>query len=107
MRSLKESILSTTKVGKFDEWNVFKKENAHPKNKVELKKIILQAIKLKGNKVDLNWIDVSNAGAMGWMFDNSKFNGDLSKWDVSKVEDMWNMFRNCPVKNNPPEWYKQ
>ena len=39
------------------------------------------------------------------MFDYSHFNGDISKWDVSKVKDMTRMFHNCPAMDNPPKWY--
>lgn len=39
------------------------------------------------------------------MFYRSIFNGDISKWDVSNVEDMCFMFLDCPLENNPPDWY--
>ena len=79
---------------------------------------------------DISKWNVSNVKNMSYMFVNSKFNGDISKWNVSKVERMdsmfmnsnfngdiskWNvsnieimdyMFDGCPLKNNPPEWYK-
>jgi hypothetical protein len=32
---------------------------------------------------------------MSNMFINSYFNGDISKWDVSNVRDMSNMFNSC------------
>ena len=35
-----------------------------------------------------------------------RFNGDISKWDVSKVEDMDNMFKQSPLEGNEPAWYK-
>ena len=67
------------------------------------------------------------------MFFNCKFNGDISNWDVSKVErftkmfghsafsgDISNwqinpkakkrmdaMFRNSPLENTPPAWYNK
>merc|ERR1712216_1063377 len=42
---------------------------------------------------DISKWDVSKVTDMGGMFSGaSKFNGDLSKWDVSKVTDMTNMF---------------
>ena len=41
------------------------------------------------------------------MFENSKFNGDISKWDVSNVKDMGAMFYNSPLEKNPPKWYKE
>ena len=115
MRSLKESILSTTKVGLFDEWNTFKKENAHPKNKKELRSIIKKAIELKGPNVDLNWINVSRITDMSSLFkcpppDSSiesvfaKFNGDISKWDVSKVKNMSSMFMHSNFNGDISKW---
>merc|ERR1712046_350101 len=42
---------------------------------------------------DLSKWKVSKVTDMSWMFDSaSVFNGDLSKWDVSKVTDMNWMF---------------
>ena len=41
------------------------------------------------------------------MFENSNFNGDLSKWDVSKVEYMDCMFLSSPLEGKEPEWYKK
>ena len=79
MRSLKESILSTTKVGRFDEWNTLKRENAHPKYNKELKDTIHKVIELKGSNVDLNWIDVSAVKDMSFIFCDSKFNGNISE----------------------------
>jgi hypothetical protein len=35
------------------------------------------------------------------MFDGSKFNGDISGWDVGNVEDMKYMFSNCISFNKP------
>ena len=40
------------------------------------------------------------------MFSNSKFDGDISQWDVSNVEDMRSMFYKSPLEKNPPKWYK-
>ena len=41
------------------------------------------------------------------MFYLSEFNGDISGWDISKVENMERMFVNSPLENNPPKWYRQ
>jgi hypothetical protein len=43
---------------------------------------------------------------MRGMFGLSKFNCDISSWDVSKVFAMDDMFEECPLQNNPPKWYK-
>ena len=33
--------------------------------------------------------------------------GDISKWNVSKVENMNKMFYKSPLEKNPPKWYKK
>jgi surface protein len=39
---------------------------------------------------------------MRGMFSGSKFNGDISNWNTSKVQNMGCMFENSPLENNPP-----
>ena len=44
------------------------------------------------------------------MFRESRFSGDLSKWDVSKVKEMDhmdNMFYKSPLDGKEPSWYKK
>ena len=42
------------------------------------------------------------------MFFRSKFSGDLSKWDVSEVRNMGNMFEGSQVKDEKkPDWYNR
>jgi hypothetical protein len=41
------------------------------------------------------------------MFTNSRFNGDISKWDISKVKIIGMMFDDSPLKKKPPKWYKE
>ena len=43
---------------------------------------------------------------MSHMFTDSKFNKDISKWDVSRVRDMDDMFVGSPLEGNEPEWYR-
>ena len=76
-----------------------KKYNYFPKTKEELQDIIKQRIKLEGNEVDLNDIDVSNITDMSSLFKESDFNRDISKWDVSNVTDMSFMFYDCILFN--------
>ena len=66
--------------------------NYHPKTKYELKELVDQLIKERGNKANLNDIDTSEITDMSELFYNSDFNGDISEWDVSNVESMDNMF---------------
>ena len=49
-----------------------------PKDSKELKNVIKGAIRVYGNKVNLNWIDVSEITDMGVIFSDSKFNGNIS-----------------------------
>ena len=41
--------------------------------------------------------DVSNVTNMKCMFKESSFNGDISSWDISNVTNMDEMFDNCPI----------
>ena len=45
-----------------------------------------------GVHCSLNWIDVTAVANMNWLFTKSKFDGDISRWDVSNVTDMQAMF---------------
>ena len=83
---------STAKKSKIVEYNYF------PETKKELKAIIKKRIKEEGNEVDLNDIDTSNITDMSSLFEETNFNGDISKWNVSKVTDMSFMFYNCKIE---------
>ena len=41
------------------------------------------------------------------MFAYSEFNNDISKWNVSNVKNMSEMFYGSPLEKNPPKWYKK
>ena len=83
------------------------KYTCQPKDKYELREIILQRIEDEGNECDLNDIDVSKITDMSLLFDayghNAKifqdFNGDVSMWDVSNVKNMHGIFTRCSVFN--------
>ena len=65
-----------------------------PETKKELRKIILDTIEKEGDDCDLNFIDTSRIIDMSYLFDGMEdFNGDISQWNVSNVEDMSYMFR--------------
>ena len=55
---------------------------------------------------DISQWDVSNVKKMWAMFKGSVFNGDISKWNVSKVMSMYDMFENSPLFNRMPVWYR-
>ena len=81
-----------------------KENKVQPKTKGELKRIIKDTIKEKGNECDLNFIDTSLITDMSGLFDSSKFNGDTSKWDVSNVEDMKYMFYGSIFNGDISKW---
>ena len=75
----------------------------HPKTKDELEDIIKQKIESEGNECNLNDIDTSNITDMSWLF-NIEFNGDISKWDVSNVKNMDNMFSYSKFNGDISNW---
>ena len=85
-------ITSKTKVNK-------RPNNYHPKTKKELQDLLKQLIEKRGNESDFNDIDTSKITDMSDLFENNlNFNGDISKWDISKVNDANNIFYNCKIK---------
>ena len=92
MKSLKNYIQEKLTIKKI-------KHNYFPETKEELKEIIKNRIKEKGNEVDLNDIDVSNIIDMSSLFEEIDFNGNISKWDVSNVTNMERMFYGCKSFN--------
>ena len=76
-----------------------------PKDKKELREIILQRIKDEGPNCDLNDIDTSKITDMSYLFNVDmhnifkNFNGNISEWDVSNVTGMSEMFFRCKKFN--------
>jgi len=68
-----------------------------PKTKEELKDIINTLLNERGPTTNLNDIDTSKVENMSNLFFNNKNITmiDISKWNVSNVEDMNNMFSGC------------
>ena len=127
MKQINKYIQERLHINKDIKSNIY---NYHPKTNGELQELVYKLIKERGNDANLNDIDtseitdmsylfyeskfngdisqwnVSNVKNMNNMFYRSYFNGDISKWDVSNVEYMYNMFYNSPLQKNPPKWYK-
>ena len=79
-----------------------------PKNKDELVKIIRVTTRKEGDNCDLNFIDVSRIKDMSYLFSDkcglNFFNGDISEWDVSNVEDMSGMFMYSDFNQDISKW---
>ena len=76
-----------------------------PKTNEELDSLIKDRIKKEGNECDLNDIDTSLITDMSSVFlHNPTFNGDISKWDVSKVTNMRSMFAVSKFNGDISEW---
>ena len=73
--------------------------------KIKDKGHLQQIISERPNDADLNDLDVSNVTDMYGMFQDSKFNGNISKWNVSSVTAMKSMFLACPIpEENKPKF---
>ena len=101
MKTLKQHIDEALKIGKnLSEWSSY---SCQPKTKKELEHIIEDRISKEGPNCDLNDIDVSQITDISWLFEESEFNGDISKWDVSNVKNMKGIFKksdNYPLLTN-------
>lgn len=53
---------------------------------------------------DISKWDMSNVVGMAMMFNGSKFNGDISNWDVSNVKSMDGMFSGADFTGNLSNW---
>ncbi|GEM_PF-1218049 len=93
------------------------------RDKSHLENLIKQTIELNGYNCDLNFIDVSNVTDMSYLFaswpddeddswsddegnsySNSRFNGDISRWNVSNVTDMSHMFNGSSFNGDISKW---
>lgn len=76
-----------------------------PKDRNELINVIAWFTQTMGNNCSLNWIDTSEIRDMHSVFQvNNQFNGDISKWDVSRVESMFQMFMGSEFNGDISSW---
>ena len=102
--SLNEYIIERLKLSKNNKPQEY---NYHPKIKDELKSLLKKLLKERGNDADLNDIDTSQITDMGYLFNDSKltkFNGDISQWNVSNVEKMEFMFAVSNFNGDISDW---
>ena len=83
MKTLVSHMNEAFKIGK--NLSSFSTYSCQPKTNKELDDIIKERISKEGPKCDLNDIDVSLITDMSWLFNESEFKGDISRWDVSNV----------------------
>ena len=101
MEKLSKFIIERLKLSKNDKPQEY---NYHPKTKDELQKLVDKLIIERGNDADLNDIDTSKITNMSFLFDSSKFNGDISKWNVCNVKDMTCMFYDSDFNGDISNW---
>ena len=105
MKTLIDHINEALKIGK--NLSKFSTYSCQPKTKNELVKIINNRITENGNNCDLNDIDTSLITDMSGLFcrqGRSGFNGDISKWNVSNVESMADMFNKSAFNGDISNW---
>ena len=100
MKSFKQHILEKLKVGVRNTT----KHTLFPKTREELKQMINDEISKNGNECSLNHIDVSKITNMSYMFYDSEFDGDISKWNVSNVTNMHGMFFHSVFNGDISDW---
>ena len=69
-----------------------------------IKDTIKRSIKVLGDECNLNFIDTGLITNMYSMFNYSKFNGDISDWNVENVTNMGYMFHNSKFNGDISNW---
>ena len=102
MKTLKQHINEALKIGNnLSEWSSY---SCQPKTVFELKKLIDDRLSNEGISCDLNDIDVSLITNMAYLFYNSNFIGDISKWNTSNVKNMGGMFSRSKFNQDISNW---
>ena len=73
-------------------------------NKEHLKNLIKKEVLLYGEQCNLNHIDTSIIKDMFYLFSDSQFNGDISRWNTCIVKKMHSMFRDSQFNGDISGW---
>ena len=105
MKKINKYITEKLKITKYkkSEYTLF------PETNYELQNMIKKEIKDNGIHCSLNHIDVSEVKDMSFLFSGSlgyysKFNGDISEWNVSNVKNMHGMFYGSDFNGDILNW---
>ena len=82
----------------------FSTYSCQPKERDELKEIINKRMDAYGPNCNLNDIDVSLITDMSFLFYNSRFTGDISRWNTTNVTCMRNMFTYSKFNGDISDW---
>ena len=82
----------------------FSTYSCQPTTRDELKDIIKHRIEKEGPNCNLNDIDTSLITDMSCLFYDSRFNGDISKWNTSNVKNMSGMFAKSDFNQPIGDW---
>lgn len=70
----------------------------------ELATAVDDAIGAQGHRADLNHIDVSAIRVFDGLFGNTRFEGDVSQWNMANAISVEGMFRDCPFNGDISKW---
>lgn len=73
-------------------------------NTEHLRELVALAIKTHGVRADLNHIDVSGISNFEGLFKKSRFNGDISRWDMGRATSTVDMFFASAFKGDISGW---
>jgi surface protein len=73
-------------------------------NDKEIRTLVKVSMEIFGDNCNLNWIDTSNITNIHNVFSFTKFNGDISKWNVSNITNMSMVFSNTEFSGDISKW---